>query len=57
VLTAAPEILRGFGEWRMILYSLLLIVAMLVRPQGILGPRELVPAFLRGPSGGPRAPA
>jgi branched-chain amino acid transport system permease protein len=57
VLTAAPEVLRGLGEWRMILYSLLLIVAMLVRPQGILGPRELVPAFLRGPSGVPRAPA
>jgi branched-chain amino acid transport system permease protein len=57
VLTAAPEILRGLGEWRMILYSLLLIVAMLVRPQGILGPRELVPGFLRARPGGPRAPA
>jgi branched-chain amino acid transport system permease protein len=57
VLTAAPEILRGLGEWRMILYSLLLIAAMLVRPQGILGPRELVPAFLRGRAGEPRAPA
>jgi len=57
VLTAAPEVLRGLGEWRMILYSLLLIAAMLVRPQGILGPRELVPGFLRGRPGGPRAPA
>ena len=25
VLTAAPELLRGLGEWRMVLYSLLLI--------------------------------
>jgi branched-chain amino acid transport system permease protein len=57
VLTAAPEILRGLGEWRMILYSLLLIVAMLVRPQGILGPRELVPAWLRPRAGERRAPA
>jgi len=47
VLTAAPELLRGLGEWRMILYSLLLIVTMLLRPQGLLGQRELVPSWLR----------
>jgi branched-chain amino acid transport system permease protein len=41
VLTAAPELLRGFGEWRMVLYSLLIIATMLVRPQGLLGSREL----------------
>jgi branched-chain amino acid transport system permease protein len=41
VLTAAPEVLRGFGEWRMVLYSLLIIGTMLVRPQGLLGSREL----------------
>jgi branched-chain amino acid transport system permease protein len=41
VLTAAPELLRGLGEWRMILYSLLLIAAMILRPQGLLGNREL----------------
>ncbi len=40
-LTAAPELLRGLGEWRMILYSLLLIGTMLLRPQGLFGPREL----------------
>jgi branched-chain amino acid transport system permease protein len=43
VLTAAPELLRGLGEWRMILYSLLLIAAMILRPQGLLGQRELWP--------------
>ncbi len=42
-LTALPEILRGLGEWRMILYSLLLIVTMILRPQGLLGQRELWP--------------
>ena len=42
-LTAAPELLRGLGEWRMILYSLLLISAMILRPQGLLGQRELLP--------------
>jgi len=40
-LTAAPELLRGLGEWRMILYSLLLITTMILRPQGLLGQREL----------------
>jgi branched-chain amino acid transport system permease protein len=44
VLTAAPELLRGLGEWRMILYSVLLIATMILRPQGLLGSRELVPS-------------
>ena len=45
-LTAAPEVLRGIGEWRMVLYSLLLIATMLLRPQGLLGQRELWPIQL-----------
>lgn len=47
VLTAAPELLRGLGEWRMILYSLLIIVTMILRPQGLLGSRELSLRWLR----------
>ena len=47
VLTAAPELLRGLGEWRMILYSLLIVVTMLLRPQGLMGSRELSLAPLR----------
>jgi branched-chain amino acid transport system permease protein len=43
VLTLLPEVLRGFAEWRMVLYSLLLIVMMLIRPQGLLGSQELWP--------------
>jgi branched-chain amino acid transport system permease protein len=42
-LTALPELLRGVGEWRMVLYSLLLIATMILRPQGLLGQRELWP--------------
>ena len=41
VLTVVSEMLRGFAEYRMIIYSLLLIVLMLVRPNGILGKKEL----------------
>jgi branched-chain amino acid transport system permease protein len=35
LLTILPEALRGFAEYRMILYSLLIIVLMMVRPQGL----------------------
>jgi branched-chain amino acid transport system permease protein len=35
LLTLLPEFLRGFAEYRMILYSLLIIVLMILRPQGL----------------------
>jgi branched-chain amino acid transport system permease protein len=35
LLTILPEILRPVAEYRMVLYSLLLIVLMLTRPQGL----------------------
>ena len=39
VLTVLPEALREFSQERMILYSLLLIILMIWRPQGLLGRR------------------
>lgn len=36
VLTLLPELLRPVAEYRMVIYSLLLIVLMLLRPQGLL---------------------
>jgi branched-chain amino acid transport system permease protein len=36
VLTVLNEYLRGFEEYRMIIFSLILIVMMIVRPQGLL---------------------
>jgi branched-chain amino acid transport system permease protein len=41
VLTVAPEWLRGVDQWRMVMYSLLLIVLMLTRPTGLFGTREI----------------
>jgi branched-chain amino acid transport system permease protein len=35
VLTLLPEFLRGFAEYRMIIYALLIIVLMILRPQGL----------------------
>ena len=48
ILTLLPEVLRPIAEYRMILYALLLIFMMLLRPQGLLGGRELWPRR-RGP--------
>jgi branched-chain amino acid transport system permease protein len=35
ILTVLPELLRGVAEYRMIIYSLLIIVLMMARPQGL----------------------
>jgi branched-chain amino acid transport system permease protein len=35
ILTLLPEFLRGFADYRMIIYSLLIIGLMMARPQGI----------------------
>jgi branched-chain amino acid transport system permease protein len=41
LLTILPEVLREFAEYRMIIYSLLLIILMITRPQGLLGPETV----------------
>ena len=41
VLTILPEALRQFREYRMVLYSLLLVILMIARPQGIFGTMEI----------------
>jgi branched-chain amino acid transport system permease protein len=58
VLTILPEGLRGFAEYRMVIYSLLLIILMITRPQGLLGSSDAFKGFRRrlrrlteGPSG------
>ena len=41
ILTLLPELFRQFAEYRMPIYALALIVVMIVRPQGLLGIKEL----------------
>jgi branched-chain amino acid transport system permease protein len=43
ILTVLPEFLRQFDieQYRLILYALLLILMMLLRPQGLLGIHEI----------------
>jgi branched-chain amino acid transport system permease protein len=55
VLTIVPEALKGFkdyipdfkDEYRMLIYALLLILMMLLRPQGVFGMSELSLAGIR----------
>lgn len=41
VLTILPEALRSFADYRMLLYSVVLIAVMLFRPTGLLGRYEI----------------
>lgn len=41
ILIVAPEQLRSVQEYRLVVYALLLIAMMLVRPQGLFGVREI----------------
>jgi branched-chain amino acid transport system permease protein len=37
VITLSPELLRGLGNWRLVLYGAILSLLMMFRPQGLLG--------------------
>lgn len=41
VVTLLSALLADYAEWRMVIFSIALIVMMLFRPQGILGNKEL----------------
>jgi branched-chain amino acid transport system permease protein len=64
VLTIGLELLREFQAYRMVVYAILLIALMLLRPQGIFGTHELwdLPIFRRrakrplAPAGSKEAP-
>jgi branched-chain amino acid transport system permease protein len=41
ILVILPEVFRQFSDYRMIAYALALIIVMILRPQGIMGVKEL----------------
>ena len=51
ILTILPELLRQFSEYRLLVYSLLLVIMMIVRPQGLFGTAELSMKALFGGAG------
>ena len=40
IFTFVPELFRRFQAWRMVIYSMVLVLLMIFRPDGILGDRE-----------------
>ena len=56
-LTILPELLRAFADYRMLAYSVVLVLVMIFRPQGIFGswefslPRLVNRMLLRGTAG------
>ena len=46
VLVGMPELLREFAEYRLLMYGILLIVMMLVKPEGFI-PEEVHKRELR----------
>lgn len=53
ILTALPEALRDFDQYRLIVYALLLIGMMLLRPQGLFGIHEIWDWWPKRKSSGP----
>jgi branched-chain amino acid transport system permease protein len=52
-LAVSLELMRDLQEYRMVLYALLLVIIMIVRPQGIFGTKELsLDLFKRKPKEG-----
>lgn len=50
VLTILPEALRSFAEYRMVAYSLLLVVVMIFKPTGLMGTYDFSLSRLLGKS-------
>lgn len=48
VLTLVTEVFRPISQYRMLIYGLVLVLVMVLRPEGILGTNELTPSFIKG---------
>lgn len=44
-LTLLPELLRSLNDYRLLIYSIALVVMMIFRPEGLLGKKELPDLF------------
>lgn len=44
-LNILPEALRAIGEWRLVIYGVLVVVIMLVKPEGLFGYMEITDLF------------
>lgn len=47
VLTMVTELFRPISQYRMLIYGLVLVLVMVLRPEGLLGTNELTPAYIK----------
>lgn len=47
ILTFTPEVLRFLSNWRLAIYGLVLVIIMRVRPEGLMGYREIYQPVVR----------
>lgn len=47
VITILPELLRGFSDYRMLIFGAAMVLMMVFRPQGLIGSRSLAYEFRR----------
>ena len=47
ILTLVTEVFRPIAQYRMLIYGLVLVLIMVLRPEGILGTNELSPKYIK----------
>lgn len=47
ILTMVTELFRPISQYRMLVYGLVLVLVMVLRPEGLLGTNELSPKFIK----------
>ena len=47
ILTLVTEVFRPISQYRMLIYGIVLVLVMVLRPEGLLGTSELSPAYIK----------
>ncbi|MCD8162977.1 MAG: branched-chain amino acid ABC transporter permease [Synergistaceae bacterium] len=47
ILTLVTELFRPISQYRMLIYGLVLVLVMVLRPEGIMGTSELTPCYIK----------
>ena len=48
ILTLVTEVFRPISQYRMLVYGLVLVLVMVLRPEGIMGTSELTKDYIKG---------
>ena len=48
ILTLVTELFRPISQYRMLIYGLVLVLVMVLRPEGIMGTSELTKDYIKG---------